>query len=255
MALMLRMVGIPSRVSSGFAPGGRNPDDATFLVEDLDAHSWVEIFFPGIGWVTFDPTPAAAPAEDQLGEKLGASDTSRAATVDRSGGSDSAPSSDASGHASPHHEGSVTVPGEGGGSSRAWLPEALGAAALALALVAGAAYALRARRRSRLEPGTLAEAELAELRRALERLGWGLRRRATLLELEGRLANDLGPVPAGYAAQLRAQRYRGGAAAPPDARSRRALRRSLLAAAGWRRLAAVLVAISPGGPRVRRRRA
>ncbi|MGH2962990.1 MAG: transglutaminaseTgpA domain-containing protein, partial [Solirubrobacterales bacterium] len=63
MALMLRMSGIPSRVVSGFSPGTPDPDDKDrYLVQDLDAHSWVEAYFPTIGWVSFDPTPASAPA-------------------------------------------------------------------------------------------------------------------------------------------------------------------------------------------------
>ncbi len=66
MALMLRMLGIPARVSTGFAPGGRDPERNNFLVDDTDAHDWVEVFFPAIGWVTFDPTPGAAPAATQL---------------------------------------------------------------------------------------------------------------------------------------------------------------------------------------------
>ena len=61
MALMLRMLGIPSRVAAGFAPGGRDPDRSNYLVDDTDAHNWVEVFFPGIGWVTFDPTRPRRP--------------------------------------------------------------------------------------------------------------------------------------------------------------------------------------------------
>ena len=63
MALMLRMSGIPARVVSGFSPGSLNRDTGEFRVRDLDAHSWVEVYFADIGWVTFDPTPAAAPAD------------------------------------------------------------------------------------------------------------------------------------------------------------------------------------------------
>ena len=39
------------------------PDAA--VVDDTDAHDWVEVYFPSIGWVTFDPTPGAAPAATQ----------------------------------------------------------------------------------------------------------------------------------------------------------------------------------------------
>ena len=65
MALMLRMVGIPARVVAGFSPGSYNRDTGEYRVRDLDAHSWVEVYFTGIGWVPFDPTPTAAPAESQ----------------------------------------------------------------------------------------------------------------------------------------------------------------------------------------------
>ncbi len=65
MALMLRMIGVPARVAAGFSPGSYNRDTKEFRVRDLDAHSWVEVYFTGIGWVPFDPTPIRAPAESQ----------------------------------------------------------------------------------------------------------------------------------------------------------------------------------------------
>ena len=65
MALMLRMLGIPARVAAGFSPGSYNRDTREYRVRDLDAHSWVEVYFTGIGWVPFDPTPTASPAESQ----------------------------------------------------------------------------------------------------------------------------------------------------------------------------------------------
>ncbi len=71
MALMLRMVGIPARVASGFSPGA-SIQSGTYTVRDFDAHSWVEVYFNDIGWVPFDPTPAAAPARSQaIGLGLG----------------------------------------------------------------------------------------------------------------------------------------------------------------------------------------
>ena len=65
-ALMLRMLGIPSRVVAGFAPGTLDKSTHEYVVRDLDAHSWIEVWFEGIGWVTFDPTPGLAPASSQL---------------------------------------------------------------------------------------------------------------------------------------------------------------------------------------------
>ena len=55
MAAMLRFLGIPARVAVGFTSGRQ--DDGTWVVTDHDAHAWVEVWFRGIGWIPFDPTP------------------------------------------------------------------------------------------------------------------------------------------------------------------------------------------------------
>ena len=56
MAALVRFNGIPARVALGFATG-RKAKDGTFIVSRTDAHAWVEVYFPQIGWVPFDPTP------------------------------------------------------------------------------------------------------------------------------------------------------------------------------------------------------
>jgi transglutaminase-like putative cysteine protease len=58
MTVMLRTLGIPAREVNGFLPGEYNDLGGDYVVRASDAHSWVEVFFPGNGWVTFDPTPA-----------------------------------------------------------------------------------------------------------------------------------------------------------------------------------------------------
>ena len=58
MALMVRTQGIPSRVVNGFQTGSFNRLGGDFVVRARDAHSWVEIYFPRYGWISFDPTPA-----------------------------------------------------------------------------------------------------------------------------------------------------------------------------------------------------
>lgn len=57
MAVMLRTIGIPSRVVTGFQSGVFNPITGWQLVRASDAHSWVEAYLPREGWTTFDPTP------------------------------------------------------------------------------------------------------------------------------------------------------------------------------------------------------
>ena len=80
MALMLRMSGIPARVVSGFAPGVPQAG-GSYSVSDTDAHAWVEVLYPGIGWVTVDPTPGQTPAHTNYlapGSERGATALDRA---------------------------------------------------------------------------------------------------------------------------------------------------------------------------------
>jgi hypothetical protein len=57
MALMLRYLGIPARVAAGFTSGSYDNDENEWTVTDHNAHAWVEVYFPGYGWLPFDPTP------------------------------------------------------------------------------------------------------------------------------------------------------------------------------------------------------
>jgi transglutaminase-like putative cysteine protease len=57
MALMLRFVGVPARVAAGFTSGRWDADRHEWTVTDHNAHTWVEVYFPGRGWMAFDPTP------------------------------------------------------------------------------------------------------------------------------------------------------------------------------------------------------
>ncbi len=62
MAVMLRSLGIPSRIVNGFSTGEFNDLTSQYVVRASDAHSWVEAFFPGHGWIAFDPTPGGIAA-------------------------------------------------------------------------------------------------------------------------------------------------------------------------------------------------
>ena len=79
MAIMVRELGIPARVVVGFQPGELK--GATYTVATDDAHSWVEVLFPGYGWLPFEPTPGRANPIAQPGTYLNPS-----APVDSSAG-------------------------------------------------------------------------------------------------------------------------------------------------------------------------
>ncbi|MDQ6603690.1 MAG: transglutaminase domain-containing protein [Chloroflexota bacterium] len=56
MTVLLRAQSIPARVVTGYLPGARQAD-GRYLSRESQAHSWVEVYFPQYGWITFDPTP------------------------------------------------------------------------------------------------------------------------------------------------------------------------------------------------------
>jgi hypothetical protein len=212
MALLLRMGGVPARVAVGFTQGNYDTATREWLVSDLDAHAWVEAWFPRYGWVRFDPTPAADPA-------LGG----HSSLVSAAGAGQNTPAQ----HNSSHGSGGAAAPSAttsahhaGGGSSPSGAGLAI-AAALLVALLAAAAYLTRP-----LPPG---ERELAELERAYARAGRPLGQDATLLSLEQRLSSS--PEAAGYVGALRRARF-GGGGAQTTAVQRRALRAQLRAGLG-----------------------
>jgi len=57
MVVLLRTLGVPSRLATGFAQGEWNDVGNYYTVRQRDAHAWVDVYFPNSGWVTFDPTP------------------------------------------------------------------------------------------------------------------------------------------------------------------------------------------------------
>jgi transglutaminase-like putative cysteine protease len=240
MALMLRMVGIPTRVASGFSPG--TPESGTYLVTDFDAHSWDEVYFNHIGWVSFDPTPAAAPAQSRTtGLGLGA-----LSVLSPPGKTPSGPVGGTRKlHGTPP---AITPTGSGGTSSVKTAAIALLLVVVAAAAGVAGAFGWRILRYRRLSPAAVADAQLRELAGALARLRSWTGHGATLLVLERRLAMFVGPVAAAYAAKLRAVRYGSSDRRPPTASERRSLRRELTAGSGLRARLLSRLAIPPGGP-------
>ncbi len=91
MAMMARVVGIPSRVAVGFLPGKR--DGKTWKVSIRDMHAWPELYFAGYGWVRFEPTPASVAGAAPSYSTQTQGDASDDPSADpSSGASDAAPS-------------------------------------------------------------------------------------------------------------------------------------------------------------------
>jgi protein-glutamine gamma-glutamyltransferase len=224
MALLLRMGGVPARVAAGFTPGGYQRSKGEWVVRDTDAHSWVEAWFAGIGWVTFDPTPPAAPVRSQIaaigGANGGAPGGSRADANGAARRLRSQPGSRQNQDAPEAPQGTTS----GGGAPFALL-------AAALLLLAAAAVLWRRRRLAGLSPETALERAVAELEVALRRSGHPMPAGITLAQLERRLR--LEGEAAAYLQGLRAGRYDRDQP-PPTPAQRRALRRQLAEGLGVR---------------------
>jgi transglutaminase-like putative cysteine protease len=210
-ALLLRMGGVPARVATGFTTGSFDEQEGEYVVRDLDAHSWVEAWFPGIGWVTRDPTPASAPPRSQPGD-------GESSPV--SGASPSAP--DLGGERLSDLESGRALAREERTS-----PVTYAIVGIVCALIMGGAIVLERRRRRRLPPPALRP--LAEFERALQRARFDRGPSTTLAGMERAFRGW--PGAAGYVRALREQRY-SGRPAEPTAEQRRGLRAALARDAG-----------------------
>ncbi|MBB4663397.1 transglutaminase domain-containing protein [Conexibacter arvalis] len=220
-ALLLRLGGVPARVAAGFTGGtpeqrGRATE---YVVRDYDAHAWIEVWFPRVGWIEFDPTPTTAPARSRSTSVTGTALPPQRAPARR--------------ELPAQPEGGAQTPAAGaaaddGGSFPVGLAAVLGALALAVGLALARL----------LRPLHGTDALLAELERALRRTGRPPEPHVTLLQLERRLHDA--PDAAAYVRAIRLARF-GDGEAVVTARQRRALRAELarnLGAAG--RLRALL---------------
>jgi hypothetical protein len=212
---MLRMGGIPARVASGFSPGSYNSTRKDWVIRDTDAHSWVEAYFKPYGWVTFDPTPAASPANSQIDDTSG----------NANGGPVAVPNLGTLGQAGDRPfagygaAGDLPSQDKGGG----WkLPVGV---ALAVVLLSIGGVVMWRRR----VPFVALSPELAELQRALLRSGREPPAAMTLARLENVLGGS--DAAAGYVRAVRDQRFSTSAPGPTSAQ-RRALRRQLAAGLG-----------------------
>ncbi len=234
MTLLLRMDGIPARVAAGFKPAIYDRVSGLWTVRAVDAHSWVEVFFAGIGWVPFDPTPATPVALSGSASSPTQNKTEIAA------GAAAARSARLPG---------VQARGRAGGSG--WEP----AAALLLAavvLLAGSAAWLRGHLRLRRALRGEGAGTVEELARVLGRVG-GMPAGITLARLERELEDGGRARAARYVGALRAARY-GAGSRQPERGGRAALRLALLMQAPWRRRARLFAEMPPGAIRGNRGR-
>ncbi|MBP2369320.1 transglutaminase TgpA family protein [Pseudonocardia parietis] len=139
MAVMLRAVDVPARVAVGFTAGDEGDSGRTITTED--AHAWVEAWFPGYGWMTFDPTPLADGRTIEPGytqqarEQDGGTPAQEQPPAPEPSAAPPPPAGD--GAQEPPPADGQDGPGDTAGSSSWWLPILAGALLLAgLVLVA-----------------------------------------------------------------------------------------------------------------------
>jgi transglutaminase-like putative cysteine protease len=84
MAMMLRTLGVPARTASGYAEGVYDEESGLYYVTERDAHTWVEVFFPGLGWVEFEPTAAESPLNRPRGDEGASATIAEQQTQDQS---------------------------------------------------------------------------------------------------------------------------------------------------------------------------
>jgi transglutaminase-like putative cysteine protease len=213
MAVMLRMLGIPARVAVGFTAGTWK--DGVWTVTDYQAHAWVEAWFAGYGWLTFDPTPGRGTLSAVYTLASDSADAVAALGTGRFLDFNQVPRDRPRGRSTPAV---AEAPQEHG---IAWWVVAVPAAPLvAAALLIFVKWARRARRLRRRDPRQLALGVRAELVDELVDRGTPVEPDATTASLQ-RTAERVLAAPCGpLAAALAEARY--GPAETADSAARRA---------------------------------
>ncbi|WP_436787285.1 transglutaminaseTgpA domain-containing protein [Yinghuangia sp. YIM S10712] len=219
MAVMARMVGIPSRVAVGFVPGepiGNN----TYQVGSHDAHAWPELYFVGTGWVRFEPTPARGTSPgytETVPMPVVTSQAPTAAPTESSAAPTPAQSQACAGEAcvSPTPSEAAAA---GGGGGDSWLSGVLigvGVTALAALVLAGPMLVRQRVRRRRLaalsrdfavdsggrDPGDAVLGAWQEVLDTARDVGIRAQESETPRQLTARLLDTVNAAPAGDAQQ------------------------------------------------------
>ena len=143
MAVLARMIGIPSRVAIGFTAGHQHAN-GTWVVTTADAHAWPELYFTGVGWLRFEPTPGGAGGQQTAVEPAYVAGTGSVGggNPGNHGGNGVSPSSAPSTGSTKNINGHVRGPGPGTGGAGTGgnhCGAPVGLIILAVLVVAGAA--------------------------------------------------------------------------------------------------------------------
>jgi transglutaminase-like putative cysteine protease len=203
MAVMARTLGIPSRIAVGFLPGTLThvgaSKTAVYQVSSSNLHAWPELYFKGVGWVRFEPTPSkgfepnfpTAPGLDSSGQPtVGPTDVATAAPTTTPVKAPKLPNQGDNAPKPSALDATATVPATGFG--------ALGVLAILLILAAPATIRILVRRRrlDRIRQGTdPADWAWLELRNSARDLGVDARETSTPSELAAQLAAYLDAAP------------------------------------------------------------
>ena len=260
MAALVRFNGVPARVAVGFAPGVQVAEDA-FVVSRNDAHAWVEVYFPRVGWVPFEPTPGqgmpgpgasstSADFKDPYAQDVGTVVEDRPAVdADAPRGLKENPSAGVSDTAA--------VTPAAPASARGRMPWAVpaGAVVLLFAWPLGRAL-LRRRGLRRGDPGCRLRASLTLVRIELGDFGIEVPRSQTLEETSRLLSKRLDLDATALVDAVQEVLWGGRAATEQDltavAAFRRELRRRLRTRSGWRRTILALYGLGARGDTSRR---
>ena len=213
MTLMLRYLGIPSRVAVGFTSGAWQ--DGGWTVTDHDAHAWVEVWFAGYGWLPFDPTPGRGTLSATYTYASDSADALRAL------GSGQFLGSDAAGRTPTRRGVPVQANGPAAESVNWWMFAPLVVSVALLALLVVAKGVTRLRLLSVRDPRGRASAARAELAAFLCDQGAPLTVSAPIWQLALEL-HERGVASGGFATAFARARYgplEGAAAAGDQARA------------------------------------
>jgi TgpA N-terminal domain/Transglutaminase-like superfamily/Domain of unknown function (DUF4129) len=271
MTVLARLLGIPARLAIGYT-AGQHQSNGTWVVRSSDAHAWPELYFSGVGWIRFEPTPVGLDGQGTAtSPSYAIAPTSGGSTRNSSGGQVTVPSQP-SASASPgsqsghlHLRDSQGGPGEvavtaQSSSGSPWSLAGLAVLALiALALILPSLLKVAARVvrwRSATRPVEVADAAWRQFRADLTDYRVAIKPSESPRALTARVVDELGlPAVAANAIQRVAMaaeraRYSASPASPDGLRADTILaRRAIAAAVGRRaRLRAWLVPMSVLGP-------